>query len=292
MKVLDFGLAKAFGPDAAGADVSNSPTLSMQATQQGMILGTAAYMSPGQAKGIPVDKRSDIFSFGCVLFEMLTGRRAFEGELATEILASVITREPDYTTLQANLNPAISALLRRCLEKDSKKRWQDVGDVRVEIEQVLSDPEGSTIQIATPAVGVGSQTLVGWVVAAVAITAVVASLAVWGLLGPVAPGVKRLTVMVPDGTIMNTLRPTLSPDGRMLAFMAYLDGQPQIYTRRLDQLEVFSVRGAEGAAGGTPAGSMIGKRGTHSGRGFVLSVLVLNLALAATVCVQGAQRQS
>ena len=249
VKVLDFGLAKAFAGDGEEVNVSNSPTLSMAATQQGVILGTAAYMSPEQAKGIPVDKRSDIFSFGCVLFEMLTGRRAFDGDLATEVLASIIRAEPDYAALQANLNPKIKELLRRCLEKDPKKRWRDVGDVRIEIEYVLSGPGGAFVEPIADGEETKSRPLLPWVAATFAVTATVVGLAVWAVTRPAPPVISRLTVNVPPGVQIASLWPTLSPDGRVLAFKAIRDGQSQIYTRRLDQLEAVAVRGSEGAVG-------------------------------------------
>src|SRR5204863_1904643 len=137
VKVLDFGLAKAFEGNPANPAVSNSPTLSLAATNAGVILGTAAYMSPEQAKGRAVDKRSDIFSFGCVLYEMLTGRQAFAGEDVADILSRVLQREPDWTMLPSSTPPQIVKLLRLCLEKDVRKRRRDIGDVRIDIEQAL-----------------------------------------------------------------------------------------------------------------------------------------------------------
>jgi serine/threonine protein kinase len=127
VKVLDFGLAKAFAGDKAELNLSNSPTLSDAATQQGIILGTSAYMSPEQAKGKAVDKRADIWAFGVVLFEMLRGRQLFTGETVSETLAAVLMREPDFSTLPPNLHPRIQLLLERCLEKDSKERHLDMG---------------------------------------------------------------------------------------------------------------------------------------------------------------------
>jgi eukaryotic-like serine/threonine-protein kinase len=140
VKVLDFGLAKAFETEASKGNLSQSPTLSMAATNAGMILGTAAYMSPEQAKGRTVDKRTDIFAFGCVLYEMLTGRAAFEGDDVGEILARVIEREPDWSGLPSKVPPRIHELLRRCMEKDPKKRRRDAGDLRIDIEQALTEP--------------------------------------------------------------------------------------------------------------------------------------------------------
>jgi serine/threonine protein kinase len=127
-KVLDFGLAKAFAGDAANDDPSNSPTLSAAATMQGTILGTAAYMSPEQARGKACDKRTDIWAFGCVLYELLTGRQAFQGESTTEILAAVLREEPDWQVLPAATPVKIRDLLRRCLQKDVNRRARDAGD--------------------------------------------------------------------------------------------------------------------------------------------------------------------
>src|SRR6202163_4838010 len=126
VKVLDFGLAKAFAGDESGSDPSNSPTLSQAATMQGVILGTAAYMSPEQARGKSVDKRTDIWAFGCVLYELLNGKQAFHGEDITEILAAVVKSEPDWTALPAKI-PTIRTLLSRCLRKDRRQRLPDAG---------------------------------------------------------------------------------------------------------------------------------------------------------------------
>src|SRR5262249_23078389 len=134
VKVLDFGLAKAMENAPESGTLSNSPTLTLGATQAGVILGTAAYMSPEQAKGFPADTRSDVFSFGSVLFEMLTGRQAFQGDTVSEILASILVREPDFGLMPRNLNPRILELLQRCFQKNPKRRWQAVGDLRAELE--------------------------------------------------------------------------------------------------------------------------------------------------------------
>ena len=144
MKVLDFGLAKAMEPSRACRRASSmSPTITTPAmTQAGMILGTAAYMSPEQAKGRPVDKRSDVWAFGCVLYEMLTGARAFEGDDVSDTLAAVLRGEPNWTALPAGTPPPIRRLLRRCLEKDRKRRLDSAADARLEIEEALSSAIG------------------------------------------------------------------------------------------------------------------------------------------------------
>jgi len=125
VKVLDFGLAQAFEGETANEDMGNSPTLSRAATMQGVILGTASYMSPEQARGKAVDKRTDIWAFGCVLYELLTGKQAFHGEDITDILAAVVRAEPDWTALPANISPSIRVLLQRCLRKDRRQRIPD-----------------------------------------------------------------------------------------------------------------------------------------------------------------------
>ena len=142
VKVLDFGLAKALEPtNGAPSNVSQSPTITTPAmTQAGMILGTAAYMSPEQAKGRAADRRSDVWAFGVVLYEMLTGQRAFKGEDVSDTLAFILTREPDWTTLPADTPPLIRRLLRRCLEKERKRRLDSAADARLEIEEAMTAP--------------------------------------------------------------------------------------------------------------------------------------------------------
>ena len=152
VQVLDFGLAKALAGDGSEANLSQSPTISMTATQQGVILGTAAYMAPEQTRGQDVDKRADVWAFGCVLYEMLTGRQTWAGPTVTDMIAAAVAKDPDFTTLPVNINPNVQELLRRCLEKEPKNRWQAVGDVRVEVEQLLADPKGLFVQ----PVGAGS----------------------------------------------------------------------------------------------------------------------------------------
>ncbi len=138
VKVLDFGLAKALDDDPVSGSVPNSPTMSLAATRAGVILGTAGYMSPEQAKGKPADKRADIWSFGLVLYEMLTGKQMYSGETAAETLAAVLMKDPTLDALPANTPAAIRKLLRRCLDKDPKRRLRDIGEARIAIEEALS----------------------------------------------------------------------------------------------------------------------------------------------------------
>ena len=136
VKVLDFGLAKSSAPGAPGSTAATFTSPAM--TQAGVILGTAAYMSPEQARGKPVDKRTDIWAFGCVVYEMLAGRPAFEGETVTDVLSAIVRSDPDWDALPPNTPPALQRILKRCLQKDAAKRLRDVGDVRIEIEEIAS----------------------------------------------------------------------------------------------------------------------------------------------------------
>src|SRR5271154_687042 len=149
VKVLDFGLAKAIEGDAASIDISTSPTISRMATLAGVLLGTAAYMSPEQAKGKSVDRRADIWAFGCVLYEMLTGKMAFRGETVTDTLAAVIKEEPDWSQLPSNTPVRVRVLLQRCLQKDPKQRLRDIGDARISLEEVLSGAQDQASAGAT-----------------------------------------------------------------------------------------------------------------------------------------------
>ena len=146
VKLLDFGLAKALS-DEPSADASLSPTMTAMASRLGVVMGTAAYMSPEQSKGRPVDKRTDIWALGCVLFEMLTGRRAFEGEDVTDLIVSVMTKEPDWTALPASTPPRIVELLKRCLKKDPRERLRDIGDAGLELDDGVA---GAGVRVPRP----------------------------------------------------------------------------------------------------------------------------------------------
>ena len=185
VKVLDFGLAKAMEPASAmSANAMNSPTLSIHATQAGVILGTAAYMSPEQAKGKAVDKRADIWAFGCVLYEMLTGTRAFEGDDVSETLAAILRGEPEWSRLPVEIPSAIRKLLRRCLEKDRMRRLHDIADGRLEIDEAIAAPASGEGVARAPMVLAPPRA-----VAAVAFIAAVTTLVLWAPWRPVPAAV-------------------------------------------------------------------------------------------------------
>jgi serine/threonine-protein kinase len=227
IKVLDFGLARAFHEEAATADASHSPTLTDQMTRPGVILGTAAYMSPEQAKGKPVDKRADIWAFGCVLYECLTGRRAFQGDTITETLAAIIKGEPDWKLLPHDTPAQLRDVLHRCLQKDPKLRYHDIPDARLQVDETLTkgQPEArQTVSGDFPASWrrVSWREALAWMLLAAA--AISGGLMAW-------TGVFRPSIRPPD-TVHAVLpidsvqidphfwrtRMTLSPDGRCVVF--------------------------------------------------------------------------
>jgi serine/threonine protein kinase/Tol biopolymer transport system component len=240
VKVLDFGLAKAFAGETVNASSSNSPTMSLMATQQGIILGTAAYMSPEQAKGREVDRRTDIFAFGAVLYEMLTGHQAFGGEDVADILGAVLKSEPDWTLLPANIPPSIQKLLRLCLQKDAKKRRQAAGDVRIDIEQAQEGSGDAAIPTAVPV----EHSRLGWIVAAAAMVGVAALAFVhFRETPPVVPTV-RYQLTASNGGEFRSLQ--LSPDGRYLAYVYRNAKDTRLHVRALDSLEEREIPGTDG----------------------------------------------
>ena len=243
VKVLDFGLAKAFAGDRADASLSNSPTVSMQATQKGVILGTAAYMSPEQASGDTTDKRADVWSFGVVLFEMVTGRQTFDGKTVAHVLADVLRAEPEWNSLPPNLHPRLRLLLERCLEKESKDRYGDISDARVDIQRVLADPGGLLVQPVAEVVQAAPQAKLPWV-AAFALGLALAGIAVWNLK-PDAPGiVGRFSQLLPEGQqFTRTSRPlvAVSPDGSRIVYVA----NQQLYLKPMDTLEASPIPGTD-----------------------------------------------
>ncbi len=246
VKVLDFGLAKAFAGDASTEDIGNSPTLSMAATMQGVILGTAAYMSPEQAKGKAVDKRTDIWAFGAVLYELLTGKQAFHGEDVSDILGAVLRMEPDWSRLPENTPPAIHRLLHRCLQKDRRQRLQDATDVRFEIEDTIAAPKDSGATQAAPA---STSKLLLAVAAVLAIVAVVTSWVAWRATRPVEQALRPLVRLDVDlGPDVSLGSPAgtdeiISPDGTRIVYVS----QGRLFTRRLDQPNATELAGTQGA---------------------------------------------
>src|SRR6202790_2515441 len=233
VKVLDFGLAKAFAGDAANDDPSNSPTLGAAATMQGVILGTAAYMSPEQARGKSVDKRTDIWAFGCVLYELLTGRQAFQGETTTEILAAVLRGEPDWQALPASTPGKIRDLLRRCLQKEMNKRARDAGDARIEIGEALAAPFTAELTTAAPTKGFHALGRRGIILSLgiFLLGVAVAGIGVWNLKparSPAPQPVTRMVIDLPPGQQLAGLETgpalALSPDGTHLAYAARQGG--------------------------------------------------------------------
>jgi len=266
VKVLDFGLAKAFAGDAENDDPSNSPTLSATATMQGVILGTAAYMSPEQARGKMCDKRADIWAFGCLLYELLTGEHMFRGETVTEILAAVLKEEPDWRALPASTPSKIRDLLRRCLQKDLRRRLHDAADARIEIEEALAAPADEEPAAAAKGLRVRWREILVWGVASLLLAGFI-SMAVWKLkpssTSPPQP-VTRTVINLAPGQQLAGLDSgpsvALSPDGTHLAYVASQGGAQQLYLRVMDTLDAKPIPGTEGAINPffSPDGQLVG----------------------------------
>jgi len=250
VKVLDFGLAAVTEPSAAKeGDASQSPTLTMRATQAGMILGTAAYMAPEQAAGQTVDRRADIWAFGVVLYEMLTGEQLFTGETVAHILAAVIHKEPDFERVPAEMRP----LLKRCLEKQPKKRLQAIGDWELLLSRhsngggIASGAEiASIVPTRIPAPLLSRLGLPALIVAA--LLAVALGFVSYRHATEEPPRVLKMSVLPPDkGVFTASSVPAVSPDGLRLAFVATLNGKNQLWVRDLDSLEARSLAGTDNA---------------------------------------------
>ena len=251
VKVLDFGLAKAFAGEESGSDPSNSPTLSMAATMHGVILGTAAYMSPEQARGKGLDKRTDIWAFGCVLYELLAGQRVFQGEDVTDILAAVVRAEPEWNRLPPSTPRKIRDLLQRCLQKDKVQRMQSAGDARIEIQEALTSPAPVAPTAGGASFAGGWRKIAAFGLAAIALLAI-GGVAVWNLKPTPASAkpVTRTVINLPPGDQLATPdfpAIALSPDGTQLAYVAIHSGTRQIFLRALDSLEARPLAGTEGA---------------------------------------------
>jgi len=246
-----FWTLKAFEEETPVTDISQSPTLTEEMTRAGVILGTAAYMSPEQAKGKPVDKRADIFAFGAVLYELLTGKRAFEGETITETIAAVLKSEPDWGKLPRDTPWRIRDLLGRCLQKAVHDRLDGIANVRIEINMALEEPA-----TASP-IGVGGTAQPArrqWrlTIGVIVLTAVVTSLAIWTLMpsSSLAPQpVTRFIITPPSTAPLGNSRSNdlaLSPDGEQVVYAALNQGTRQLYVRSMDGLEARPISGTEG----------------------------------------------
>ena len=248
VKVLDFGLAKAFASEALEANLSNSPTLSMAATNAGMIMGTAAYMSPEQAKAQEVDRRTDLFSFGAVLYEMLTGRQAFPGGTVSEILAGVLKVDPDWSRLPKDTPAGIRRLLERSLRKDRNRRLQTATDALIEIEEETAKPErAGHVASATAAAAPRKRERLAWI-AALAVAVAITTVAML-YFRPLADAPEtRLDIVTPATTsVVSFVSFDVSPDGRRLVFVASGDGASRLWLRPLDSTTAQPLPGTEGA---------------------------------------------
>jgi eukaryotic-like serine/threonine-protein kinase len=250
VKVLDFGLAKALNP--VSDSTINAATFSSPAmTRAGIILGTAAYMSPEQARGRAVDARTDVWAFGCVLFETLTGRPPFDGETVTDILGAIVHKEPEWSLLPGTLPDSLRRLLERCLAKDQKQRLRNIADVRLEIQDLIARPRVAAAATATPTVtprraGMATREYVAW---SLALLALVAAAGVWVLQRPSSRSDERpalrVSVLPTEGSEVGL--PVISPDGRRVAYSARrADGLPLIWVRDLDQSSPKPLAGTTG----------------------------------------------
>src|SRR5262245_42186146 len=242
VKVLDFGLAKTIGLDsnsAAHADAMNSPTFTSPGTAIGLILGTAAYMAPEQARGKSVDKRADIWAFGCIVFEMLAGERLFGGTDVSDILAAVLRADIDWTKLPASTPPSLRRLLGRCLERDPNKRLRDIGDARFDLEAARHDPLNQSLRVTR-----SPGRIVAAAAALVALTAVLTGMSVWRLKPDAAVPLRKYDVLADvslDQAATQTL--TLSPDGSHITYVT----AGHLWVRDLNQIKPRDLGPAETA---------------------------------------------
>jgi eukaryotic-like serine/threonine-protein kinase len=248
VKVLDFGLAKM--ADSHGPDLSQSPTVTISGAHDGVLLGTVAYMSPEQARGQAVDKRADIWAFGCVLYEMLTGRPAFPGETVSDHIAAILEREPDWQALAATTPSAVQRLLRRCLEKDPKRRLHDIADARIEIDDAGTGTAPSATMLPIASSRRSGQ--LAWSFGALAaFTSALAGWTAWRLVPSSASSADRpLTrfIVQPPAAAPMVGESDISPDGSQLVYVGRQGGVHRLYLRRLDQFDVASLAGTEGAS--------------------------------------------
>ena len=274
VKVLDFGLAKAFQPAASDPGLSASPTISLTAaaTQMGMVIGTAAYMSPEQASGKAVDKRADVWAFGVVLYEMLTGARPFVGDDVSKTLAHVIAIDPDWSTLPKNLPPVLGTFLRGCLQKNPKKRVRDIGDVSLAMEGAFE------ARVSAPSEPTAASQLQVWqrpipAIGIVMIAVLVTGLTIWTATRPEPGDLIRFTIVPPDTAPLGFAGPhqdlAISPDGTQIAYQgpSPSGAGTQLHLRSIDQLVGTALRGGEGGVAPffSPDGEWVGFVGSTTG---------------------------
>ena len=272
VKVLDFGLAKALQPEAGDPSMSLSPTISLTAaaTQMGMVIGTAAYMAPEQAKGLPVDKRADIWAYGAVLFEMLTGKKLFDAGDVSEMLASVLVKDPDISSIGNDVPAHIRAVVRQCLVKDPKERLRDIGDVRLAMKGTFETTVSAAAEaVVSPRLQVWQRPLAA--IAVPLFLVAVTGLAVWSLTRPPPPAPEPLVqfvLLTPPGGALRLVgfesEVAISPDGTRVVYASGF-GFPQnrrLYLRQLGELDATPIRGTEGgyAPFFAPDGQSIGFR--------------------------------
>jgi eukaryotic-like serine/threonine-protein kinase len=255
IKILDFGLAKALSIDSP-ADTS-SPTIIGTGTAKGIVLGTAAYMSPEQTRGKEIDRRTDIWAFGCVVYDMLTGRRAFESATVSDTIVAILTRDPDWSRLPHDTPPPLRRMLGRCLQKDLSSRLRDIGDAKLDIEEALtwnaSEPRAETTAVASPGALGGRRRVVSSLVAGGLVGAVVGALAVSvyrPLPSAVPTGRAQFAVSLAEGERITGLdfpAIAMSPVGKHVAYVASRSGHSQLFVRAVDALESRPLAGTDGA---------------------------------------------
>ena len=267
VKVLDFGLAKAVAADPAGMALTE--TSPFDSTVGGLLLGTAPYMSPEQARGLPVDKRTDIWAFGCVLYEMLAGRRPFTGDTLTDVLVSIVERQPDWSAVPSATSPSVRRLLQRCLDKDPRRRLHDIADARIEIDDALS---GAAVgPEPTPGAGSRRRERLPWMVATAMLVALGAAAAAWLVSGlgvstsSAAPTIIRATKLT--NTPYQEFGPSISADGKWIAYYSDARGRTDLWVKFLDNGSTANltasldldlpVRGMVGGVDIAPDGSAI-----------------------------------
>jgi hypothetical protein len=233
VKILDFGLAKAYVAETTGIDIANSPTITAQMTEPGVILGTAAYMSPEQVRGRSADKRADIWAFGCILYECLSGKRAFQGDTATDILAQILKGDPDWNALPASASPGVVAVLRRCLRKNPKERLHDIADVRIDLDESLQPTAA-----AVPSVKAHRLRALPWVLALLSVAILIAFTLTGRWRRPYFPvSVKRFAIPLGPVRTLSSAALAISPDGPELAYAI----DEQLFRRPLDRLAADRV---------------------------------------------------